>query len=163
MDARIFALDLLIVLAAGLFAGAACKRLGVSLLVGYLLVGALIGQGALGLVTQENHELEYLARTGALLLLFAVGIEFSPEALVRLSRFMLIGGVTQMALVSVPLTAASLALGMTWNSAVLVGFAGALSSTVLVFKALQNTGKPRRPTAAGRSASCCFKTWPWCR
>ena len=34
--------DLLIVLAAGLLAGAACKRLGVSLLVGYLIVGALI-------------------------------------------------------------------------------------------------------------------------
>lgn len=79
--------DLLIVLAAGLLAGAACKRMGVSLLVGYLIVGALVGEGALGFVSQENHELEYLARGGALLLLFAVGIEFSLEELVRLSRY----------------------------------------------------------------------------
>ena len=71
MDPQVFTIDLLIVLAAGLLAGAACKRLGISLLVGYLVVGGLIGNGVLGLVTQENHELEYLARTGALLLLFS--------------------------------------------------------------------------------------------
>ncbi len=34
--------DLLTVLTAGLVAGAVCKRIGVSLLVGYLLVGACI-------------------------------------------------------------------------------------------------------------------------
>ena len=59
--------DLLIVLVAGFLAGSACKRLGLSLLVGYLAVGAVIGTGGLGLVTQEHHELEYLARAGALL------------------------------------------------------------------------------------------------
>ncbi len=72
MDPQVFSIDLLIVLAAGLLAGAACKRLGISLLVGYLVVGGLIGNGALGLVTQANHELEYLARAGALLLLFSL-------------------------------------------------------------------------------------------
>ena len=121
--------DLLIVLAAGLLAGSVCKRLGISLLVGYLVVGALIGTGALGLVTQENHELEYLARAGALLLLFSVGIAFSLEELVRLSRYFLIGGAVQMVLVAVPLTATCLAFGMTWNAAILAGSAGALSST----------------------------------
>jgi CPA2 family monovalent cation:H+ antiporter-2 len=59
--------DLLIVLAAGLFAGTICKRFGVSLLAGYLMIGAIIGQGVLGFVSQEHHELEYLARAGALL------------------------------------------------------------------------------------------------
>jgi CPA2 family monovalent cation:H+ antiporter-2 len=74
---------LLIVLAAGFVSGAICKRLGISLLVGYLVVGAVIGGGGFGLVSQENHELEYLARAGALLLLFSVGIEFSLDQLMR--------------------------------------------------------------------------------
>jgi CPA2 family monovalent cation:H+ antiporter-2 len=145
MDPQVFTIDLLIVLAAGLLAGAACKRLGVSPLVGYLVVGGLIGNGALGLVTQENHELEYLARTGALLLLFSVGIEFSIEELFRLSRYFLIGGTVQMMLVAVPLTATCMAFGMTWNAAILAGTAGALSSTILVFKALAEWGQTATP------------------
>jgi CPA2 family monovalent cation:H+ antiporter-2 len=145
MDPQVFTIDLLIVLAAGLLAGAACKRLGVSPLVGYLVVGGLIGNGALGLVTQENHELEYLARTGALLLLFSIGIEFSIEELFRLSRYFLIGGTVQMVLVAVPLTATYVAFGMTWNAAILAGTAGALSSTILVFKALAEWGPTATP------------------
>ncbi|HUG68788.1 MAG TPA: cation:proton antiporter [Pirellulaceae bacterium] len=136
---------LLIVLTAGLLAGAVCKRIGVSLLVGYLIVGALIGEGVLGFVSQENHQLEYLAHGGALLMLFAVGIEFSLEELVRLSRYILLGGIVQMVLVAVPLTAACLLFGMTWNAALLSGSAGALSSTVLVFKALAEWGQTASP------------------
>lgn len=137
--------DLLIVLTAGLLAGATCKRIGVSLLVGYLVVGALIGGGVLGLVTQENHEVEYLARAGALLLLFSVGIEFSLEELVRMRRYFLVGGSVQMILVAIPLTLTCLAFGMTWNAAILAGSAGALSSTVLVFKALGEWGQTATP------------------
>ncbi len=133
--------DLLIVLTAGLVAGAISKRLEVSLLVGYLLVGALIGDGTLGWVTQENRELEYLARGGALLMLFAVGIEFSLEELVRLRRFFLVGGAAQMLLVAIPLTMTCLASGMSTDASILAGSAGALSSTVLVFKSLAEWGE----------------------
>ncbi len=124
MDATKLIADLLVVLISGLVAGAVCKRIGVSMLAGYLGVGALVGAGVLGLVTQENHELEYLARAGALFLLFSVGIEFSLEELVRLSRFFLIGGAVQMLLVAVPLTVVCYLLGMSWNAAVLAGSAG---------------------------------------
>ncbi|MBL4886330.1 MAG: cation:proton antiporter [Planctomycetaceae bacterium] len=137
--------DLLIILIAGLLAGSVCKRVGISLLVGYLIVGALIGTGALGLVSQEQRELEYLARAGALLLLFSVGIEFSLEELVRLKRYFLIGGSVQMVLVAVPLIITCLAFGLSWNAAVLAGSAGALSSTVLVFKALAEWGQVATP------------------
>lgn len=145
MDSEVFVTDLLVVLAAGLLSGFVCKTIGVSLLVGYLVFGAVIGNGVLGWVTQENHELEYLARAGALLLLFSVGIEFSLEELVRLGRYFLIGGAAQMVLVAVPLTATCLAFGMDWNAAILSGSAGALSSTVLVFKALAEWGQTAAP------------------
>ncbi len=144
--------DLLIVLGAGLFAGAVCKRFGVSMLVGFLLVGALIGDGAPHLVTQENHELEQLAHVGALLLLFSVGLEFSLQELIRLSRHFLVGGVAQMILVAVPLTFLCMAFGMPPKAAILSGFAGALSSTVLVFKALAEWGQT---AAAARPAGDC--------
>ncbi len=145
MDVEIFAIELLTILVAGLIAGTICKRIGVSLLVGYLVVGALIGRGVLDLVAQEDHELEYLARAGALLLLFSVGIEFSLEQLVRMGRFFVVGGAVQMVLVAVPLIAACLAFGMTPIAAILAGSAGALSSTVLVFKALTEWGQTATP------------------
>ena len=138
--------DLLIVLAAGFLSGALCKRMGVSLLVGYLIVGAVIGEGGLGFMSQENRELEYLARAGALFLLFSIGIEFSREELQRLSRYFLVGGAVQMLLVAIPLTVVCLIMGMTWKPALLAGAAGALSSTILVFKALAEWGQTTTPS-----------------
>ena len=84
--------DLFVILIAGLIAGAVFKRLGLSMLVGYLIAGAVVGHGGLALVAEGGEEIEYLARAGALLLLFAIGIEFSLEELARLSRFFFVGG-----------------------------------------------------------------------
>lgn len=150
MDVRVFVADLLVILATGLVSGALCRRWGVSMLVGYLVAGAVIGHGGLQFVSQENHELEYLARAGALLLLFSVGIEFSLGELIRLSRYFFVGGAMQMVAVAAPLLAVCAAFGMAWQAALLVAFAGALSSTVLVFKALAEWGQTVSP--AGRRA-----------
>jgi CPA2 family monovalent cation:H+ antiporter-2 len=138
-------LDLLIVLAAGLVSGVVCKRLGISVLVGYLLVGALLGAGGLGLVAEANRSLEYLARAGALFLLFGIGIEFSLDELVRLRRHFFVGGSVQMVLVAVPVFLAGVFLGLSWQAAVLVGSAAALSSTVLVYRALEEWGHATSP------------------
>ena len=150
MDVQLLVADLLIVLTAGLLAGLLCKRLGISLLVGYLIIGAVIGHGALNLVTEQNHELELLAQTGALLLLFSIGIEFSIDEFARLRKSLLVGGFIQMSLVAVPVLLACRFLGMTWPAAILTGVAAALSSTVLVFKSLNEWGQAA--TRHGRRA-----------
>jgi len=137
--------DLVIILSAGLAAGIVCRRLGVSVLVGYLVAGTLVGGGALGLTSEKSHELHYLAEAGALLLLFSIGIEFSLDELARLKRYFLLGGSAQMVLVGVPATLVSHALGLAWAAAILVGSAAALSSTVLVFKALEEWGQVATP------------------
>lgn len=142
--------NLLIVLAGGLIAGMICRRLGISLLVGYLVVGTIIGGGGLGLASDAAEELEYLAQAGALLLLFSVGIEFSLAELLRLSRYFLIGGSVQMVFVAVPVILVEVAMGMSWPAAFLVGAAIALSSTVLVYKALEEHGQSA--TGHGRRA-----------
>ncbi len=137
--------NVFIILAAGLVAGAICKWLGASLLVGYLLVGTLIGEGGLQWLTQEHREIEFMARTGVLLLLFAIGMAFSIEELVRMARYFFVGGIVQMLAVAIPLFLVLTAAGLTWQSALLIGFAAALSSTVLVFKALAERGHLESP------------------
>ena len=134
-------LDLLVVLSAGLAAGVVSKRMGTSVLVGYLLVGVLLGWTGFGVPARQSPEIYYLAQAGALLLLFSIGIEFSLEGLGHFVRDFLFGGSLQMLLVAAPLIALTMLAGLSWPSAVLIGAAAALSSTVLVFRALEEWGQ----------------------
>jgi CPA2 family monovalent cation:H+ antiporter-2 len=137
--------DLLTILTAGLVAGLLCKRFGISLLIGYLLMGVLLGDGVLGWINADNHEVEYLAEAGVFFLLFAIGLEFSPRELGRLGRHLLVGGSVQMLFVSGPLLLVFLAVGLAWQSAILLAAALAFSSTVLVFKSLAEWGQTTTP------------------
>jgi len=138
-------LDLLVILTAGLFAGLVCRRLQISVLVGYLAIGALIGSSSLGWVSDKQHEIEYIAEAGVFLLLFSIGLEFSLEELLKLGRNLVIGGSVQMLLVATPLATVMLALGMQWDSALLIATAASFSSTVLVFKSLSERGQSAQP------------------
>jgi len=137
--------DLFIILAAGLISGLVSRRLGLSMLVGYLLAGAAIGHGGLGLIAEDVEEIEHLAHVGVLLLLFAIGIEFSLEELARLRRFFFVGGGIQMLLVASPVGLACVLFGLSWKPALLIAAATALSSTVLVYRALTEWGETASP------------------
>ncbi len=145
--------DLIVILASGFVAGLICRRIGVSMLVGYLVVGALIGPGVLGWINDEHHEIEHFAEAGVLLLLFSIGLEFSLDELSRLRRHILIGGSLQMVIVAVPVAVAtglSGLYGADWRAAAILGCAVAMSSTVLVYKTLAEFGQTASP--AGRRA-----------
>lgn len=137
--------ELVIVLAVGFLSGAVCKRTGISMVAGYLLGGVVLGSLLLGPFYQKTHEMEYLAEAGVLLLLFSIGIEFSLADLVRMARPFLLGGTMQMVLVAVPTAGLALVFRLPWQSAVLLGSAAAFSSTVLVFKALEEWGQATSP------------------
>lgn len=139
------AYDLLIILTGGLIAILICRLLRVSVLVGYLLVGILIGKGCLGWVIDEHHEIAHLAEAGVFLLLFAIGLEFSLDELWRLRGNVFLGGSVQMLLIALPVIFILQFFGMSWQSAMLIGAATAFSSTVLVFKALSEWGHSNLP------------------
>lgn len=145
MDLAPFAYNFVIVLLAGTASSILCRKLGVSALAGHLVVGALIGFGGMRLVDDPGHELELVAEAGALLLLFSVGIEFSIDELAKLGRYFFVGGAVQMAAVAGPLTAVAHLAGFSLPAALLAGAAGALSSTILVFRALSEEGQVATP------------------
>lgn len=136
--------DVLIILSAGLVAGLICRRLRISVLIGYLVAGVLLGQGVLGWVLDNDHQIEHFAEAGVFLLLFSIGLEFSLDDLRRLGRNLFLGGGSQMLLVAVPVAVVLVAYGRDWKPAVLIGAAVAFSSTVLVFKALSEWGQSER-------------------
>lgn len=124
----------------GLFASIVCRRLNISSLVGYLFVGAIIGEGYLDWIEDRDHQIQYIAEAGVFLLLFSIGLEFSLDELWKLGRNLIVGGSLQMILVALPVSLLTKYFGVTWQSAILLGSAVAFSSTVIVFKVLSESG-----------------------
>ncbi|WP_231936305.1 cation:proton antiporter [Bythopirellula polymerisocia] len=134
-------IDLLEILAAGLVAALICRRLKISSIVGYLVMGALLGEGALHWVGQNNHDIEVLSEAGVFLLLFSIGLEFSLDDLLRLGRHLVVGGATQMALVAIPAGLIFRVVGYDLSTSIVLAAALSFSSTVLVFNALVEYGE----------------------
>lgn len=132
---------LLLVLTTGLLAGYACRQISLPPLVGYLALGAALGEGLLGLITSDADEVEHLAELGVFFLLFSIGLELSLEELKKMRWHLTFGGGTQMLLVTIPVTLLLTMTGWTTTSALLVASALAFSSTVLVFKSLGEQGQ----------------------
>lgn len=115
-------------------------RLGQVSILGFLLVGVVIGPNALALVN-DLDVVEAVAEIGVILLLFTIGIEFRLERLLRIRRLVLGAGSLQVGL-AVALTAAMLAaLGVPLDAAVYTGLLVALSSTAVVLRVLADRGQ----------------------
>ena len=111
------------------------KRLGLGSVLGYLVAGALIGPHGLRLISGVE-EAGHLAETGVVLLLFLIGLELQPERLWELrTRVFGVGG-AQVALSGAVLAVAALALGLSWQAALVAGFGLSLSSTAFALQLL---------------------------
>ena len=109
-------------------------------LVGYLLVGVLLGPFAFG-VLEDSESIAHIGAIGVVLLLFFIGMEISPRDLAREWRVAIFGTVLQV-LISL---FAVLAIGewLDWpiSRSILLGFVVSLSSTAVVLKLLQDSAE----------------------
>jgi CPA2 family monovalent cation:H+ antiporter-2 len=132
--------DVVALFVAGAAIAYVCHRLGLVPIAGFLIAGVVIGPHALGLV-RDRALVDAAAEAGVILLLFAIGIEFSLEKLARIQRLIFGGGGLQVVLA----TAATLGLlapfGVPWKLGLFTGFLVALSSTAIVLKLLGERGE----------------------
>lgn len=125
------------------------KRLGLGSVLGYLLAGIVIGP-ALGIVGAETEQVKHFAEFGVVMMLFLIGLELQPAMLWRMrSRLLGLGGL-QVAGTTAAIFAISLAMGLTWQSALAIGMILALSSTAIVLQTLEEKGWMK--TTPGQSA-----------
>ena len=111
------------------------KRLGLGSVLGYLVAGALIGPHGLRLIP-DVEEVGHLAELGVVLLLFLIGLELQPRRLWELrTRVFGVGG-AQVALSGVALALGALALGLSWQAALVAGLGLSLSSTAFALQLL---------------------------
>ncbi len=225
----VFLWNVSIILVSGFVAGCICKRFKISPLIGYLLIGALIGPGGIDLLgsrmleraaqvseqsqlledeqqamlqrlenveeadfeaafREEERQLELDAESesteeelaansaaldkdfkegnndftkemleahkdsevvmegvtefGVLLLLFAIGIEFTFDKLAATAKYMFVGGALQMGLtIALSIGICMLCGNMTWIGGLALGSVVALSSTALVYRSLGDCGQ----------------------
>lgn len=137
-----FELILLLALtAAGL---ALFERLRLPSIAGFLVVGAIAGPGALGLVA-DPERVRSLAEIGVVFLLFEIGLELPVERLRLLGRTALIAGGAQVAVTVAVVAGAATLLGIAPASAFMLGGLMAMSSTALVMRLLADEGQVDSP------------------
>lgn len=127
------------VLAAFLF-GLAAQRIGLPVILGYLVAGIVIGP-LNPVLRVDQHDVQVLAEIGVMFLLFAVGAEFSLRELRHLGRIVVLGGIGQIALTMAVGPVVGRFLGLTLTQGILLGALVALSSTVVVIKVLMTRGE----------------------
>jgi CPA2 family monovalent cation:H+ antiporter-2 len=135
-----FILDLGGAIVAALIGGAIAVRLRQPAVVGYMLAGVLIGPFTPGFVGGQE-QIAILAEVGVVLLLFALGVEFSIRELRSVGRVVIPGGIAQVLLTLVAGTIVMALLGTDLRESLIVGACLALSSTIVVLKQLIDRGE----------------------
>src|SRR5258706_11959710 len=110
----------LILLAAAVAVVVVFRSLSMPAILGYLLVGTIVGPNALGLVAATEDQ-RYLAEFGVVFLMFSVGLEFSLPQLNAMRRTVFLFGGAQVGLVIAAVVAVGILLGQAWRGGVVVG------------------------------------------
>lgn len=133
------AADIIIIIVAALLGGLIAQKIRQPLLLGYILVGVIIGPFSVGFVS-DPHDVEKLAEIGVALLLFALGLEFSLKDLKPVKYVALIGGPIQILLTIGYGYLIGCWLGWESSPSLWLGGLISLSSTMVILKTLMAQG-----------------------
>jgi monovalent cation:H+ antiporter-2, CPA2 family len=117
--------------------GMLANRLKLSPLVGYLLAGVAVGPFTPGFVADTSLAPQ-LAEIGVILLMFGVGLHFSPKDLMQVRKVAVPGALVQVAAATgMGWLLGRFVLGLGDVEAALMGFALSVASTVVLMRALE--------------------------
>ena len=127
--------DIALFLAAAVLFVPLFRKLGFGAVLGYLAAGVVIGPSGLGAIGEPDKAMHF-AEYGIVLLLFIIGLELQPSRLWAMRRAVFGIGGAQVLLSSIALGLAAAAFGLDVRTAVVAGFALAMSSTAMVLQML---------------------------
>jgi CPA2 family monovalent cation:H+ antiporter-2 len=135
-----FILDLGVAIGMALLFGVVAVRLRQPAILGYLIAGIFIGPFTPGFVG-DAEAISELADLGVVLLLFALGIEFTLRELRIVARVAVPGALLQIAIISAVGAALAIVLGIDVKPALVIGACLSISSTLVVIKLLIDRGE----------------------
>jgi len=144
--------DALVILGAAGIVIPLFARFRVTPIIGFILVGVLVGPYGLGrmvmdyewlshITITDQERLEPFAEFGIILLLFAIGLELSFNRLWQLRKLVFGLGALELLVIGTLLTAILSMMGQYWTGAMALGLALAFSSTALVLR-ISGTNTP---------------------
>ncbi len=135
--------QVLIILAATLLVVTIARRLGLPAILGYLIVGMVLGPHALGIVAQSATT-GLLAELGIVFLLFMLGLEFAFPRMLAMRGEVFGLGAAQVTLTVAAGAGIAHLIGVPWLIAVLLGGAIAMSSTAIILHELTSRAELNR-------------------
>ncbi len=137
--------EIALVLAAAFAGGALVRRWNQPVLVGYILVGILLGPSALNIVSSQD-QISLLSELGLLLLLFVIGMELDAHRFAEVHRIAITTTLLQIAAALCVMTGVGWLFGWPASRIVIFGFAIATSSTAVGLRLLGDMGELQKPT-----------------
>ncbi len=135
--------DLAYVFVAAVLGGAVAQRLRQPTILGYVAGGIVIGPFTPGPTLSDVHGLELLAEIGVILLMYSIGIEFSPKDLMDV-KWVALGGGPLGILLSIGVgMLTALALGWPMAQGAAVGAIVSVASTMVLSRLLIDRGELR--------------------
>ena len=143
-------------------------RLRVSAVIGFMLVGVVVGPFGLAslaphfpwlsaIVIADTASIEPIAELGVVLLLFMIGLELSFERLLLMRRLVFGLGGLQVFLSAAVLAGAAALMGYGRGTAAIVGLAFAMSSTAVAIQVLSEKKQLNTPTGRTSFAILLFQ------
>ncbi len=126
-----------LLLAVSAFVGALAVRLRQPLLVGYIIVGIVVGPAVFGWVSAHD-QIDLLAQIGITVLLFVVGLKLDLRHIRHIGPVALATGLGQLGFTILFGFFIILALGKGWLEALYVAVALTFSSTIIIVKLLSD-------------------------
>ncbi|MEZ5939078.1 MAG: YbaL family putative K(+) efflux transporter [Hyphomonadaceae bacterium] len=117
--------------------GWAASRLKLSPIVGYLAAGVIVGPFTPGFVADASLASE-VAEVGVILLMFGVGLHFSPKELMSVRAVAAPAALIQIVVMTALGVALGLLMGWSVGGAVVFGLAISVASTVVALRVLQD-------------------------
>ena len=127
--------SVLVLLATAVLVVVVFRRLKQPPLLGYLIVGVIIGPHAFAWVS-DTQQVRDLGEIGVVFLMFSIGLEFSLPKLRTMRRTVLGLGSAQVVITMLVVMGVCLLLGLSWQGALVLGGALAMSSTAILAKLL---------------------------
>jgi CPA2 family monovalent cation:H+ antiporter-2 len=150
-------LQILILLTASVCVVAGVRKLALPAILGYLVVGMLLGPHALALAV-DNETTQLLADFGVVFLVFTLGLEFSLPRLVAMRWDVLgVGGAQVLVTSSIVAAGAIRFFDVAPAVAVVIGGAVAMSSTAIIITQLTEQSENNRTHGRVAVAICLFQ------
>jgi len=123
-------------LVAALFGGLLVARLRMPPIIGYLIAGMAVGPFTPGFVA-DGEIASQLAEIGVILLMFGVGIHFSPGDLLAVRSIALPGAIGQITAATLLTIGLTQFWGWSFGEGLVMGLALSVASTVVLLRALE--------------------------